>query len=98
MPARVVVEGNKSQNVWKSSNIIEDVDLKNSQCESGKLNFIRGKMRMAAWETTPQVAWRNCSKEGRQKGQRWCDFVEGGIHAIKHIFFQKFSTSLMTPF
>ena len=95
---RVVVEGNKSQNVWKSSNIIEDVDLKNAQCESGKLNFIWGKMRMVAWETTPQVARRNCSKEARQKGQHSCDFVEGGIHAINCIFFQKFSTSLMTPF
>ena len=87
-----------NQNVWKSSNIVEDVDLKNAQCESGKLNFIWGRMRTAAWETASQVALRNCSKEARQKGRCSCDFVEGRLHAIKHIFFQKFSTSLTKPF
>lgn len=28
-----------------------------------KLSFISGKMRTAAWETTPQIVLRNCSKE-----------------------------------
>ena len=34
-------------------------------------------------------------QRGRQKGQYMCDFGEKGIHANKHIFFQKVSTSLM---
>ena len=29
--------------------------------------FIRGKMRTAAWETAPQIALRNGSKEGEGK-------------------------------
>ena len=32
---------------------------------------------------------------GSGKGQYICDFGEGGIHATKHVFFQKFSASLM---
>ena len=52
-----------NQNVWKSSSIVEDVDLKNAQCESGKLNFIWGRMRTAAWEKALQRALINCFKE-----------------------------------
>ena len=56
-------------------------------------------MRTAAWETAPQIALRNCSKgrgEGVGGGGHYiCDFGESGIHAIKHIFFQKISTSLV---
>ena len=33
-------------------------------------------------------------QRGRVVGQYVCGFGEGGIHAIKHIFFQKISTSL----
>jgi len=46
-------------------------------------------MKTAAWETTPWVAMRNCSKEVGGEGQYIQDFGGGGIHAIKHIFFQK---------
>ena len=55
-----------------------------------------GEMRTAAWETAPQVALRNCSKEagGRSVYMRfWC----GGVHAITHIFFLKVSSALMKP-
>ena len=36
---------------------------KNVQCESCELGFTWGKMKTAAWETTPQIALKNCSKE-----------------------------------
>ena len=55
--------------------------------------FIWRKMRTAAQETAPQIALRNSSKEARGKIQYICDFGEGGMHATKHIFFQKLSTS-----
>ena len=59
-------------------------------------------MRTAAWDRTPQIALRNCSKEvgqglGRGGSQYICDLDEKGICAIKHIFFQKVSMSLMKP-
>ena len=38
------------------------VDLKNVQCETCKLSFIRGKMRTAAWDTAPQIVLRDCSE------------------------------------
>ena len=44
-------------------------------------------MRTAAWETAPQIALRNNSKEVRGKGQHICDFGKGGVHEIKHKFF-----------
>ena len=47
------------------------------------LNFIWGKMRTAAQETATQIALRSCSKE---EGDI-CDFGEGEILAIKHLFF-----------
>ena len=66
--------------------------------ENCKLNFIWGRMRTAAQETAPQIALINCSKEvvGGMVSI-YMIFGEGGIHAIKHIFFQKVSTSLMKP-
>ena len=33
-------------------------------------------------------------QRGRKKGQYICDFGEGRVHSIKHIFFQKLSASL----
>ena len=57
-------------------------------------------MRTAAWETAPHKALRNCSKEaGGRSGYTWfyVIFGEGKIHAIKHIFFQEISTSLVKP-
>ena len=52
-------------------------------------------MKTAAWETAPQIALRNFFKEAGKKVQHICDVGEGGICAIKHIFFQKVSTSLV---
>ena len=54
-------------------------------------------MRIATWETAPQIAVRNCSKEAGGKVSIYVIFGEGRRHAIKPIFFQKFSTSLMNP-
>ena len=48
-------------------------------------------MRTEAWER----ALRNCSKEVGGEGQYICDFGEGGVHAVKHICFQKVSTGLV---
>ena len=51
-------------------------------------------MRTEAWETASWLVLRNCSKEveGEVSG-------EGGVHAIKHVFFffflQKIAASLM---
>ena len=54
-------------------------------------------MGTVAWVTATQIALRNCPKEaGREgEGEYICGFGEGGIHAIKHIFFQKVSISLV---
>ena len=65
-------------------------------------------MRTAAWDTALCIVLGNCSKEaGRKvivlvKGEYmqsyWCIYialVKGRIQAIKHIFFQKVSVSLM---
>ena len=63
--------------------------LKNARHENCELYFIWGKMKTLAQETAFQIALRNCSKE---VGAGWgvlqciCDFGEGGVHAIKHIF------------
>ena len=55
-------------------------------------------MRTAAQETASQTALRNCSKEVvGGKVSIYVIFGEGGIHAIKHIFLQKVSTSLVKP-
>ena len=54
------------------------------------ISFIWGKMRTAAHETAPQIALRHCSKETQGEGQYTCDFGEGRIHTIKHIFLQRF--------
>ena len=45
-------------------------------------------MRTIAWETAFRIALRDCSKEVRAVGGRYkCDFGEGRLHAIKHVFF-----------
>ena len=52
-------------------------------------------MRTIAREIVSHIGLRNCSKYGgRETGgegrnQYICDFGEGGVHAIKHIFFCK---------
>ena len=50
-------------------------------------------MRTIAWEITFQIALRNCSQEVRGKGQYICDFGEGRVHEIKHVFLKKVSGS-----
>ena len=42
---------------------------KDAQHESFKLSFIWDKMRTAAWETAPQIALRDCSKQVMGEGQ-----------------------------
>ena len=66
------------------------VDLKHAQCESCKLSFIWGKMRTVAWETAPQIALKNRSKEVGQKGQCKCDFGEGGKVQSSTYFLRRF--------
>ena len=46
-------------------------------------------MRTIAWDTASQIVLRNCSKEVGVEGQYICDFGEGEICVIKHIFFCK---------
>ena len=52
-------------------------------------------MRTAAQETAPQIALINCFKEAGGEGRYACDFGEGEIHALKHIYSQKVSASLV---
>ena len=54
-----------------------------------ELGFIWGKMRTIAWDIASQIALRNCSKEVGAESQYICDFGEGEVHVIKHIFFCK---------
>ena len=50
--------------------------------------FIRGKMRTATWETVPQRALRDCSKEvvGKVNVK---DFGEGGVQCDQALTLQK---------
>ena len=48
-------------------------------------------MRTAAWEIAPVKLFQR----GRGEGLYACDFSEGGVHAIMHIFFQKVSAVLV---
>ena len=66
---------------------LKSVYEKEKRCTSGscKLNFTWGKMRSAVWETAPQIALRDCSKEAVGEGQ-YMDFGEGEVHITKHLF------------
>ena len=68
---------------------------KDAQRESCELSFIWGETRTATWETASQVTQKLLQ---RGRGEVWVYVisVNQGIHAIKHIFFQKFSSSLVT--
>ena len=44
-------------------------------------------MRTVARETAFQIALRKLLQRGRGEGQYICDFGEGGVHAIKYIYF-----------
>ena len=66
---------------------------KNAECEHCALNLILGNMSTATLETASQIGLRNCFKYmvggvgcGGER-QYICDFGEGGLHAIKHIFY-----------
>ena len=57
-------------------------------------------MRAIVWETAPQIALRNCSKQVAREGQYIFNFDKGGVLAIKHLSLQRFSASheeLMSP-
>ena len=72
------------------------LSLKNARHENCELHFIWSKMKTLAQETAFQIALRSRSKETRAGWgvvQYMCDFGEGGIHAIKHIFQRKVSAS-----
>ena len=53
-------------------------------------------MNAAFRKLAPQKA-ETLFRRGGGEGQYIRDFGEGRIHAMKAIFFQKFSTSLMNP-
>ena len=74
--------------------LLENVEKKCIKC---KLSFTWSKMRIAAQKTAFQMALRNCSQEAGGESQYRHDFDEVGIHVIKHVFFQKVSTSLVKP-
>ena len=54
----------------------------------------------ATRETAPQLTLRDCSEEVVEE-VNMCDFGEGGVHAIEHLFYKRyFSASyeqLMSP-
>ena len=50
---------------------------KKAQHECYNWSFIWGKMRNAAWETAPQIALRNCSKEAGGKVSIYETLVKG---------------------
>ena len=47
-------------------------------------------MRTRAWETAPQIALRNCSKEATEEGQ-YVRLVKREFNAVKHSFYKRFS-------
>ena len=63
---------------------------KNAQYENCELSFIWDEMRTIAWETAFQVALKSCS-EGQVR--IIYDFREGGVHAIKHTFWEMLAAS-----
>ena len=67
---------------------VTDVNLKKkkAQRESHNWSFIWGKMRNAAWETAPQIALRNCSKEAGGKVSTYEILVKGNTCNQERIF------------
>jgi len=57
---------------------------KKAQCESCELSFIWGQIRTIAQETASQIPLRKCPEE--VAGRYICDFGEGGVPKINHIF------------
>ena len=66
---------------------------KNAQHESCKLSFIWGKMKTAAWETAPQIALRNCSKETGGRSVYMWFWWRGDTCNQAHIFPEGFCWS-----
>ena len=58
-----------------------------------ELNLICGKTRPMAQEAAFQIALTAPKRKGVRKNYYTCDFGEGGIHAIKHMFLQKVAAS-----
>ena len=52
-------------------------------------------MNTAVQDIALQIAEKLFQRGSRGEGQYICDFSEEGLCAIKHIFFQKVSTSLV---
>ena len=61
-----------------------DEKKKKAQCESCELSFIWGQIRTIAQETASQIPLRKCPEE--VAGRYICDFGEGGVPKINHIF------------
>ena len=63
--------------------------------------FIWGKMKTAAWEAAPQIALRDCSKEGLGGGSIiYKILVKGEFNEIMHLLYKRFSAGqeeLMSP-
>ena len=57
--------------------------MRKAQCESCELSFIWVKLRMTAWETAPQIAFRDCSKEAVGRNQ-YKILVKGEFSTMKH--------------
>ena len=60
------------------------------------MSFIWGKTGIAARETAPHLdSSEKLLQRSRWQGKYTCDLDEGGIQAIKHVFFQKVPTSFV---
>ena len=69
--------------------------------ESYELIFFGGKMRTTVWETAPQTAWRDCSKEAKRKVSIYVILLKGNAcnqahththtHTHTYIYRQNFS-------
>ena len=72
----------------------ERVDLK---CTTQELQaeFYLGHKEDCSLEDSTSDSSEKLLQRGREKDQYICDFGEGGIRALRHIFSQKVSTSLM---
>ena len=51
--------------------------IRNEQNESCEWSFVWASMRTAAWEIAPQIALRDCSKEGGRKDSVYVTLVRG---------------------
>ena len=62
---------------------------KKAQCVSLSC-FLWGKMRTVAWETAPQRALRNCSKEVGEKDSMYVILVKGEYVLSSMFIFRRF--------